>query len=289
MLDLDYFGQVHSVFNQTVNISAADSRLYSIAAARLDNAPHNIRVAAPVHFSEMGIQPGDRVKATPGNLAVGNITVNIADIVFWESVLPEFPTGYHAMVLEKNTNILRNYIACHGKSGGLWDVWFSKAAACGQGVFSASLTESTQKFMTALRTKKTEDAYRAGYELIGLGGGLTPSGDDFCAALFTVMNMPGSPFGAEYQKFGERLVDAAGRRTTVISREMLITAASGLARENVIALLREVISGSQASIEAAALQVLQMGSLSGTDWAVGLTAGLELGRELAAISEQGGI
>ncbi|WP_371366705.1 hypothetical protein SRRS_09670 [Sporomusa rhizae] len=288
MLDLDYFGQVHSVFNQTVNISTADSRLYSIAAAHIDNAPHNIRVAAPMHFSEMGIQPGDKVEATPGKLLVGKLTIDLADIVLWESILPEFPCKYPANLLEDNTKIMRKCIASNGKSGGLWDVWFSKAACCNQNVFIASLTERAQAFLTALRSKRFDDAYRTGCKLIGLGGGLTPSGDDFCAALLTVMNMPGSPFSEKYQSLGYRLAEAAVRQTTAISQEMLITAAEGQARENVITLLREVISGSEVTIEAAALKVLQMGSLSGTDWAVGLTAGLELGRELAEISEQGG-
>ncbi|HWR45982.1 DUF2877 domain-containing protein [Sporomusa sp.] len=276
-----YSGQVHSVFRQTVNISATDGRLYSIATAQQDNAPCSIRVAAPIPFTEMGIQSGDKVQAAQGKLCVGNITIDIADIALWESVLPAFPARQSGMVLENHTNILRQCIARYGKSGGLRDLWFSSTSSAYQSVFSAVLTESAQNLLAALRKKDFDEAYRRGCELIGLGGGLTPSGDDFCAALLTVINMPKGPFGEKYRRLGYQLADTAIQQTTVISQDMLKLAANGQARENVIAVLREVTGGSPASLEAATLKVLQIGSLSGTDWAVGLTAGLELGGEFA--------
>ncbi|MGL5512361.1 MAG: DUF2877 domain-containing protein [Sporomusa sp.] len=281
---MSFSGRVHSVFCKTLNISANDGRLYSIAGAYQDNAPCSIRVAAPIPFNQMEIQPGDTVWVDQGRLYVGNVTIDIDDIVLWDSLLPPFPGKDASRDLENSTIVLRQCIDRYGKSGGLKDLWFP-STYYSQNVFSAELTARAQKLLAALRNNDYDEACCCGCRLIGLGGGLTPSGDDFCAALLTVIHMPNSPFGENYRQFGYLLVDIAMRQTTIISRNMLKLAACGQARENVIALLREVAGGSPAAMEAAVLKVLQIGSLSGTDWAVGLTACLELGMELAEMSE----
>lgn len=279
-----YSGHVHSVFRQTLNISADDGKLYCIASAGQDNAPRSIRVAAPIPFNEMGIEPGDKVQVTEGKLTLSQVTIDMAGITCWQSALPAFPGREAWPTLDNSIQVLRQCIERHGKSGGLRELWFESQLATSS-FFGALLTENARNFLLALRNQDCNEAYCRGCELIGLGGGLTPSGDDFCAALITIINMPGSPFAENYRQLGYRLADSARRQTTVISQDMLELAAYGQARENVIALLREVSGGSAALIEAAVMKVLQYGSLSGTDWAVGLTAGLELGRELAEIGE----
>lgn len=267
-----------------MNISA-DNRLYSIAAAQQDNAPNSIRVAASLAFSDMAIQPGDLVQVIHKDLCIGNVTIDIAAIVPWQSVLPAFSYRHNLQRLEQHTNIVRQYIGRYGKGGGLRDLWFASDSDSVKGFFSSSLAERAHRLLAALRTKDMDEAYRTGRSLIGLGGGLTPSGDDFCAALLTVIHMPGSPFGEQYRQLGQRLANAAAQQTTAISQEMLITAACGQSRQNVIVLLQEITGPSPDALETASLKVLQMGSLSGTDWMVGLTAGLEVGKELAEFGE----
>lgn len=259
--------------------------MYSIQAAQYDNAPQSIRVAAALPFSQMEIQDRDSVWVSNGALHIGQIAIDLSFIVPWHPVLPDFPSGAVLQRLEQNINLVRQTIGCFGKSGGLRELWFDVHPGGKQGIYAVSLKERSTRMITALREQDIAGAYQAGCSLIGLGGGLTPSGDDFCAALLTVFNMPGSPFREEYRQLGEQLASAAQRQTTYISQEMLRLAARGLARENVGAFLKEVAGCSPDSLAGAAFKVMQAGCLSGTDWAVGLTAGLEVGKELVTIGK----
>lgn len=183
---------------------------------------------------------------------------------------------------------MRHYISCSGKSGGLRDLWVP-GTLCGgkQNLYTACLKERARRMLTALCEQNMEEAYQAGRSLLGLGNGLTPSGDDFCAALLTVFHMSGSPFGEQYRQLGQQLVSDARKQTTFISQEMLELAASGQTRENISAFLREFTGCSTDLLVYAADKVMEAGCLSGTDWAVGLTAGLEVGKALAQIGSEG--
>lgn len=260
--------------------------MYSVQAAQYDNAPQSIRVAAALPFSQMIIHDRDSVwVSSSGTLHIGQIAINLSFIVPWHPVLPDFPSGAALQRLEQNINFVRQTIGRLGKSGGLRGLWFDINPESKQGIYAVSLKERATRMITALREQDIAGAYQAGCSLIGLGGGLTPSGDDFCAALMTVFNMPGSPFNAEYRQLGEQLASVSQRQTTYISQEMLKLAASGQARENVGTFLKEIAGCSPDSLAGAVFKVMQAGCLSGTDWAVGLTAGLEVGKELATIGK----
>lgn len=259
--------------------------MYSVQAAQYDNAPQSIRVAAALPFSQMEIHHRDSVWVNGGALHIGQIAIDLSFIVPWQPILPDFPSGAVLQRLEQNIHLVRQTIGRFGKSGGLRELWFDPHPGGKQGIYAAPLKERATLMLTALRAQDIAGAYQAGCTLIGLGGGLTPSGDDFCAALLTVFNMPGSPFGTEYRQLGEQLASAAQRQTGYISQEMLRLAASGLVRENVGAFLKEIAGCSPDSLEESAFKVMQAGCLSGTDWSVGLAAGLEVGWELATIGK----
>lgn len=245
-------------------------------------------MAAALPFSQLGIRTGDRVWVSNGALCVGRIPIDIAAIMPWQSVVPGFPLQNEWRLFQQSISFMRHYISRSGKSGGLRDLW-TLSTPCGgrQNLYAACLKERAKRMLTALREQNMEEAYQAGRSLLGLGNGLTPSGDDFCAALLTVFHMSGSPFGEQHRQLGQQLASAARQQTTFISQEMLELAASGQTRENISAFLREFTGCSTDSLMRAADKVMAAGCLSGTDWAVGLTAGLEVGKALAQIGSEG--
>ncbi|WP_312422262.1 DUF2877 domain-containing protein [Anaerospora hongkongensis] len=245
-------------------------------------------MAAALPFSQLGIRTGDRVWVSNSALCVSRIAIDITAIVPWQSVIPGFPMQNEWPLFQQSLSFMKNYIGCSGKSGGLRDLWTS-GTPCdgGQSLYAVSLRERAKRMLTALREQNVDDAYQAGRSLLGLGNGLTPSGDDFCAALVTVFHMSGSPFGEQHRQLGQQLASAARQQTTFISQEMLELAASGQTRQNISAFLREFTSSSTNSLMRAADKVMAAGCSSGTDWAAGLTAGLEIGKALAQIGREG--
>ncbi|MEV8632476.1 DUF2877 domain-containing protein [Streptosporangium sp. NPDC051023] len=117
----------------------------------------------------------------------------------------------------------------------------------------------------------------AAEQLVGLGPGLTPSGDDMLAGLLVALRHLGTAAGvARAVWLADWLAAAvtfdARSRTTPISATLLHCAARGEASGEVLAVLRGV-AGRQ-SLEAALHRLFQVGHTSGADLAWGVRVGL---------------
>ncbi|MFC4063216.1 DUF2877 domain-containing protein [Planomonospora corallina] len=117
----------------------------------------------------------------------------------------------------------------------------------------------------------------AAEQLIGLGPGLTPSGDDMLAGLLVALRHLGTAAGVERAVWladwlaAAVTFDARGR-TTPISATLLHCAARGQTSGEVLAVLRG-LAGRQ-PLEPALARLLGLGHTSGADLAWGLRAGL---------------
>ncbi|WP_271221227.1 DUF2877 domain-containing protein [Streptosporangium carneum] len=117
----------------------------------------------------------------------------------------------------------------------------------------------------------------AAERLVGLGPGLTPSGDDMLAGLLVALRHLGTAAGAERAVWladwlaAAVTFDARGR-TTPISATLLHCAARGEASNEVLAVLRGLVG--QQSLEPALHRLLLLGHTSGADLAWGVRAGL---------------
>jgi len=108
-------------------------------------------------------------------------------------------------------------------------------------------------------------------QLAGLGGGLTPAGDDFLtgAMVWGWLAHPNPGF------LGRLLFEAAAPRTTVLSAAILAAAARGECSAAWHALLASLSQGTNAEVDRAVRDVLSHGATSGADAMAGfLWAGL---------------
>jgi hypothetical protein len=125
-----------------------------------------------------------------------------------------------------------------------------------------------------------EGVTRAALELLGLGPGLTPSGDDLLMGLLAVCKWTEeeSPTCAQ---LGGALAHAvaleAPARTTRLSARLLDHAASGLLYEPAMRLGGLLLSGQVDRIKPAAQRLFEIGHSSGVDMAVGILIGAALG------------
>ncbi|WP_036330139.1 DUF2877 domain-containing protein [Microbispora sp. ATCC PTA-5024] len=121
------------------------------------------------------------------------------------------------------------------------------------------------------------DAVTAAERLIGLGPGLTPSGDDMLAGLLVALRHLGRAAGAPRAVWLADWLAAtvtydARTRTTPISATLLHCAARGEASPEVTGVLRGV-AGHQ-PLEAAVTRLLHLGHTSGADMVWGVHIGL---------------
>lgn len=110
--------------------------------------------------------------------------------------------------------------------------------------------------------------------LVGLGVGLTPSGDDFIVGALAIAQARSLSGG-----LGEELIDIVddlGRTTTSVSQHYLMSAARGRFSKSVIDVVDAVLCGDSpmdsAAFETAIKALLDHGSTSGTDTLAGMVA-----------------
>jgi hypothetical protein len=271
---VDWHGRVHSVFERTVNLESADGAMMTLAARECDNAPDSVVVSA-ARFDASGIAVGELARAARFSIDIGrSFHLALDGAVPWQEDLPRLPANLDR--LGTNLRRMRTRLDAVAGAGGM-------PAAAAPGSWDAAISAALRDGGARLRASLLRgdlDAFRAdALSLVGLGPGLTPSGDDFLVGLFAVLNLdPG--LSATLAPACADIVAAAAQRTNAISLAALRHAATGRVREAIAALLRQLVLGS--AIDAALARVLAIGSTSGADIAAGIACGAGIHLELAA-------
>lgn len=150
------------------------------------------------------------------------------------------------------------------------------------------LTERVTEFQAAASELEPEGAANALLGLLGLGMGLTPSGDDIVAGILASLVWQ-ARLGAVPPQFAQHLADAVRRaapaRTNDISARLLWHAGGGLLYAPAMELGAAMLRGYVVSIAAQAQRLLSIGHSSGADMAVGLLAGIVAGIEIESRSK----
>jgi hypothetical protein len=266
-----FTGFVHSTFNRTFNIKCFENGdLYTIACNRLDNGPNTLIVDID-NIKLMEIEANDRVRVEENLLYIGDqLTISIDKACKWESVLPTYPCNVE--ILKRNLMKMKDFINIHGVGGGM------KKNVITLNLFetevSNMLENRTLLLLNELLNDRISSALPHAVSLIGLGPGLTPSGDDFLTGLFTIFNMKNSPF-YPYRSFCEDVLKKAKTLTNDISYMTLKKAAIGKVRESIISLLNALLIENDEDLNLSLNKLLNIGSSSGTDIALGIVFGME--------------
>ncbi len=128
-------------------------------------------------------------------------------------------------------------------------------------------------FFAARRAADTSAATAALIELIGLGPGLTPSGDDVVAGILATLVWTQPP-DLEVAALVAAVRAAAAQRTNHISARLLWHAGAGTLYAPALTLGAALLAGTPAAVAAPAQQLFTIGHTSGVDLALGLLAGL---------------
>lgn len=127
----------------------------------------------------------------------------------------------------------------------------------------------------ALRVNDVAAFERAALRLLGLGPGLTPSGDDFVGGVFFALHhAPRSHWRAALPAVHARFRTAAASATNVISAALLDDLMDGHSHQALHDLLGALHAEDPACIEAATTALLRIGASSGADMLCGVVLAL---------------
>ena len=153
----------------------------------------------------------------------------------------------------------------------------------GGGPLPFPLDRAAHRFDAVRRSLQLNDLpafEHAALQLLGLGPGLTPSGDDFVGAIcFALVHAPRSRWRAAMPALHGRIRAAAQGATHAISAALLDDLIAGGSYRALHEMLAALDGGEAARIDAAAQALLRIGATSGADMLCGLLLALSTWHE----------
>jgi hypothetical protein len=275
-----FTGVVHSVFPHACNIRIDRDGLLTLVTQDKPNLPQGIRLATPSGFSfRQHVQMGQPVACRAGILRVGGseLTVDLRTARRWHLDLGRLGLDLHRPDHAQAWTVAWLEWEALRPPGGisvLTDVHASASAFVTRLHLKASTT--VPAILDATRASDVGVAAASLRSLIGLGPGLTPSGDDFVVGYLAGLR---SAAGHELLRWkfltaiGDSLSDAASRAGT-ISRAYLLAGARGHFSEPISMLARQLSEATDMdSLRAATRGALQIGHTSGADGVLGFLLG----------------
>ena len=261
----EHGGRVHGAFARAINVEARGGALWTLACRALGDGPGALVVDA-AEFRAFGVVRGDGVRVHGSALMVGErLSIVLDGVRPWECALPRWPDDDSRVAC----NLARAKREIEARIAATASAQTTLAAHA-----SARLADRVDALADALREHDVDSLAERAVATIGLGPGLTPSGDDVLVGLLAALHVPGAPCEA-MRGIGPRIAERAAGGTNAVSAAALREAAQGRVREPVVVLLRALLHGGPDEVSRALAAVLAIGATSGADIAVGVACALE--------------
>jgi hypothetical protein len=261
----DHGGRVHGTFARAINVETREGALWTLACRALGDGPGALVVDA-AEFQPFGVACGDGVSLHGSTLMVGErLSIALDGVRPWECVLPRWPDDDSRVAanLARAKRELETRLAASAREQ------MPLAAHA-----SARLAGHVDALVAALREHDVDALAERAANMIGLGPGLTPSGDDVLVGLLAALHVPGAP-GEALRGIGLRIAKDAAGGTNAVSAAVLREAAQGRVREPIVVLLRALLHGGPDAVSRALGTVFAIGATSGADIATGVACALE--------------
>lgn len=271
-------GRVHSVFARACNLSWGD-RLIGVVLPEQGAVPGGIVVAAAA--SCWDLRPGETVVWDRGRRALlgARTGIDLSGAALWEN-RPPLPAIAGEAALRERVDLAAGVIAAEGR-GELVRLLTGRFPAPDAGHGGLPWSQYARvPIAEVLGHLAAGDGERAAHPLrllIGLGEGLTPSGDDFVIGLLAALHYGRQGLDPSRAEAGRRLAAHAARLaagTTPVSANYIRLAAAGRFSERLESAALAILSPEQAGAAEAARRLIQTGHSSGTDSLIGLVFGI---------------
>lgn len=265
-------GTVLSAHRRAVNLRFGDE-LVGLVAPEIGDGPGLVVLADTGSPPVPGWEPGDTVRCEGGVLVgPGGACVAWGQALDWAPPPP--PACASEAQLREAAAWLAASLPAAGRPWGLGDCCRTRW----EGRLASAAAARVEALRTALQgtagTAAPAGLARAVEALVGLGPGLTPSGDDFLAGLVFALGRSGHPAAAVLRRAIEEALER--RRTTALSAHFLRWAARGVAAADGVRLVDALLGGAAEGRAEALASVLRHGATSGSDWALGVLLALDV-------------
>jgi hypothetical protein len=261
-----FAARVLAVFERACNLVTDDGRVIALVLPQLGDGPLHVVVEGPPGAFSV-LEPGLQARVDRTQLGVGELVVDLGVAARWEP-RPE----WERLRAQPKTMAIRSiglYALAlrYAPEGSLLSLIPGRSSATGRALQPAGVAtfwEAAEGLQAGWQGNETQLGAGA-MRLAGLGGGLTPAGDDFLAGvmLWAWLAHPAP------RRLCHQLVEIAAPRTTTLSAAFLGAAADGECSVAWHRLLVALGEGFEDRLAAAVQDVLAHGATSGADMLAG--------------------
>lgn len=289
-----FSGTVHSVFRQACNLWLEPGGLLTLLPCQKGNVPHGIRLDTSSHSIFLhALRIGQPVACRGGILRIDgpDFSVDLRPAHPWHIDLKGLqidlgrPTQAQSWAVAWSE--LKKHYHQSGLSENLGAVFLSEGQPAMPAVSEILLQQGAYTIPSLLQATcrlQLREAMISMRSLIGLGYGLTPSGDDFLVGYMAGLWCTAGANPSRIQfltALGSELSEAA-TTTNQISCAYLRSAAKGHVSEAIAKLAQQLSQANQiGNVRAATQAALQVGHTSGADGVLGLLVGCLAWQSLA--------
>lgn len=263
-------GTVVNIFDKVVNIETRlPTSLLTIANTKVLQGPYIMKINNESLFNcfKQTLNMGDIVRfKEDGEMIVNNYRLFSNSAALWECEMRSRPVSQQEMV---NLHSEINHFLTHeGKLGGILNAFLTQPSKnTGEALILSIYDNYFNRLITQLSEDFTGENMR---NFIGLGVGLTPSGDDFIVGLLAALCSCEAGRDDEKKIKKELTKESVANKTTRVSTHMIKYALDGEFNEALL----DLLSGSK-PVHTSLKEVNSIGSTSGTDMLVGVSFALE--------------
>ena len=265
LLALEGSGKVHSVFDQTVNLLSSDGSLFTLADASLRDGPNALRIH-DFSFKTHEINVGMNLKFNPYKIQIGHeLMVTYSNVIVKDEINLIYTLGDQY----RNSKIERCILELDQREKPQSNRFIQ--------AIDEKLIELKSELKQNIVNTDEKSTLETLNKFVGLGMGLTPSGDDFVTGFALITSLENYPI-----PWIKNVLEAVSKtmqvQTNIISRTQFEMALKSEAREEIMILVNNLLSDSMSEINQSVLEeVLNIGSSSGSDLLTGILEAIKIG------------
>lgn len=271
LLEISLEGEIHSVFKRTINIITEKNEIYTLATSDIFKGPRLIHLS-PKDLSKINELVGKNVQEKSEKLVIKNQL----EIDFFDAEKYKVPEIIFKPVSEKvkeNVIFLNNYLIKELDTVGYYRKTFLNEV---ENVLHQFLITGSSLLKEGLEENNEKKVNEGIAKLVGLGHGLTPSGDDLLTGVSLVLNSSNYPNQEMTQLFNQQLTSRLSK-TNLISQNQLRLSMNGKALAPTITFINALFEGKEIEeLMVSMKEILTIGSSSGSDILSGVFLGMEL-------------
>ena len=266
--------RVQSVYRSVVNISTADG-LLTVASPEGGGLPNGILADLGPDWRAIGVLPGMSVRASDAEIRVpdAKLEIQFDAAPRWSPRFKSRAEGVDVATTRwrRRAAATRTIAQARAASGGLGALLRPDLPQDDLGIPEVA-GPIVARLIVALEGGDRSGAADVAARLIGLGPGLTPSGDDVLVGIEAALHALAQPSAG----FLALAIGDVEERTTTLAATLLRHAAAGEFAERLHTLLAALLGSNDEMIPAAIGRAVAWGATSGTDCLLGVLIGLDV-------------